>query len=64
MPVARNWRASASIPTAATWSRQGQMARIPRRAHSSTMRSSRHCLRTVAVLIESHSSPPLKSRIR
>ena len=29
------------------------VARMPRRAHSSMMRSSAHCLRTVAVLIES-----------
>jgi hypothetical protein len=53
MPVSRSRPATRSRPTAATWSRQGEIARMSRRAHSSMMRSSVHCARTVAVLIDS-----------
>jgi hypothetical protein len=42
-----------SRPAVATWSRHGEIARMPLVAHSSTMRSSGHCARTVAVLIDS-----------
>src|SRR5690554_1014399 len=63
MPVSRNWRATASRPTAATWSRQGEIIRMPRRAHSSMIVSSRHCLRTVAVFSDSKSWSLDKSRM-
>jgi hypothetical protein len=59
MPCAFSCLATLSSPTAATWSRQGLIARMPRSAHWSMMRSSGtsapSCLRTVAVLIDSQS---------
>src|SRR5438067_11613546 len=43
------------MPAAATWSRQGDMRRMPRRWQPTMMSGSDHCLRTVAVLIDSRS---------
>src|SRR6218665_35706 len=67
MPWLRSCRAVRSRPAAATWSRQGVMARMPRSAHCSMMRASGTsapcCLRTVAVLIDSQRWSWEKSRI-
>src|SRR3569832_2535326 len=54
-------------PAACTWSRHGEIARMPRRAHASMMsgrgNSWPRLLRTVAVLIESQRWSCEKSRI-
>ena len=57
-------RATSASPAARTWSRQGPMPRMPRRAQASMMAGSCSCLLTVAVLIDRCATPAEKSRIR
>src|SRR2546430_3109638 len=60
MPASRRRCAVSFKPVAATWSRQGESLRMPWRAHPAMISGSAHCLRTVAVLIDS--SPESGSR--
>ena len=52
-PASRMRSAVSLSPAAATWSRQGEMPRMPCRAQPSMICGSVHCCRTVAVLSDS-----------
>src|SRR5690606_32763589 len=62
-PAALTAATARSSPTAPTWSRHGEMARISARAQASTMERRSPCLRTVAVLIDRKRWSREKSRM-
>src|SRR3954464_15544657 len=63
MPASRIARFARFSPTAATWSRQGSMARMPCRAQASMISARSPCLRTVAVFSDSQRWSFEKSRM-